>query len=84
MKNKTISLPEDIYNKLKQQKKKDESFPELIDRLVKEKKSKKKQLEALAGSLREDDEWDQIIKDLYVEGDKDIKVKMQVTKLEQS
>lgn len=65
MKNKTISLPEDIYNKLKMQKKKGESFPELIDRLVKEKKTKKQQLEALAGSLKEDEEWDQIIKEIY-------------------
>ena len=65
MKNKTISLPEDIYNKLKMQKRRGESFPELIDRLIKEKKSKKQQLEMLAGSLKEDDEWDLILKELY-------------------
>ncbi len=65
MKNKTISLPEDLYDKLKRQKKKGESFPDLIDRLIKEKKSKKQQLEALAGSLTEDNEWDQILDDIY-------------------
>ena len=65
MKNKTISLPEDLYDKLKRQKKKGESFPDLIDRLIKEKKSRRQQLEALAGSLKEDDEWDQIVNDIY-------------------
>lgn len=65
MKNKTISLPEDLYDKLKRQKKKGESFPDLIDRLIKEKRSKKQQLEALAGSLTEDNEWDQILDDIY-------------------
>ncbi|TFG03023.1 MAG: hypothetical protein EU529_00555 [Promethearchaeota archaeon] len=64
MKNKTISLPEDLYEKLKRQKKKGESFPELIDRLIKEKKSKKQQLEALAGVFKEDNEWDQILNDI--------------------
>jgi len=65
MKNKTISLPEDIYNRLKMKKKKGESFPELIDRLIKERKTKKEQLENLAGSLKEDEEWDQILKEIY-------------------
>ncbi len=65
MKNKTISLPEDLYDKLKRQKKKGESFPDLIDRLIKEKKSRRQQLEALAGSLKEDDEWDNILNDIY-------------------
>jgi len=64
MKNKTISLPEELYEKLKRQKKKGESFPELIDRLIKEKKSKKQQLEALAGVFKEDNEWDQILNDI--------------------
>ena len=65
MKNKTISLPEELYDKLKRQKKKGESFPDLIDRLIKEKKSRRQQLEALAGSLKEDDEWDHILNDIY-------------------
>jgi predicted CopG family antitoxin len=65
MKNKTISLPEDLYDKLKRQKKKGESFPDLIDRLIKEKKSRRQQLEALAGSLKEDDEWDNILNEIY-------------------
>jgi len=65
MKNKTISLPEDIYNRLKMKKKKGESFPELIDRLIKARKTKKEQLENLAGSLKEDEEWDQILKEIY-------------------
>jgi len=65
MKNKTISLQEDVYDKLKRQKKKGESFSDLIDRLIKEKKSKKQQLEALAGSLADDNEWDQILEEIY-------------------
>ncbi len=65
MTNKTISLPEDLYDKLKKQKRNGESFPDLIDRLIKEKKSKKQQLEALAGSLLEDKEWDDIVHDIY-------------------
>ena len=65
MKNKTISLPEDLYDKLKRQKKKGESFPDLIDRLIKEKKSRRQQLEALADSLKEDNEWDHILHEIY-------------------
>jgi len=65
MTNKTISLPEDLYDKLKKQKRKGESFPELIDRLIKERKSRKQQLEALAGSLIEDEEWDDILQEIY-------------------
>lgn len=65
MANKTISLPEEIYNRLKKQKRKGESFSELIDRLLKEKKLKRQKFEELAGSLKDDDEWDEILKEIY-------------------
>lgn len=65
MTNKTISLPVDIYEKLKKKKRKGESFPELIDRLLKEEKVKTQNLMELAGSLKDDDEWDQILKEIY-------------------
>ncbi len=65
MTQKTISLPEDVYNALKKQKRKGESFPELINRLLQEKHVRKKNLEKLAGSLKEDDEWDRILEDIY-------------------
>ena len=62
---KTISLPEDVYLSLKKQKRKGESFPELIKRLIQEKTSNEKSLENLAGSLKDDDEWDQILENIY-------------------
>ena len=65
MKKKTISLPEDLYYKLKRQKKKGETFPDLIERLIKEKISGNQQLKALAGALMEDIEWDNILHDIY-------------------
>ncbi|MHA1489717.1 MAG: antitoxin VapB family protein [Promethearchaeota archaeon] len=65
MANKTISLPEDVYSVLKKQKRKGESFSDLIKRLIKDEKSKTKNLDELSGSLKEDDEWDQIIEDIY-------------------
>jgi len=67
MTQKTISLPEDVYLALKKQKRKGESFPELISRLIQEKRSSEKNLEKLAGSLKDDDEWDTILEDIYEE-----------------
>ncbi|GAG78071.1 unnamed protein product [marine sediment metagenome] len=55
----------DLNNALKKQKRKGESFPELINRLLQEKHVREKNLEKLAGSLKEDDEWDRILEDIY-------------------
>ncbi|MBY9019337.1 MAG: hypothetical protein KGD66_10960 [Candidatus Lokiarchaeota archaeon] len=65
MTNKTISLPFETYDKLRKEKHKGESFPELINRLLRRKKSKEKKLEDLAGVFEKDDEWDEIIEGLY-------------------
>lgn len=65
MTQKTISLPEDIYLALKKLKRKEESFAELIARLVQEKQTNENNMEKLAGCLKEDDEWDQILEDIY-------------------
>ncbi|MHA1150407.1 MAG: antitoxin VapB family protein [Promethearchaeota archaeon] len=65
MTNKTISLPEEIYFALKKKKRKGESFPELITRLLKTEEERHNKLESIAGSLREDDEWDDIIEEIY-------------------
>jgi predicted CopG family antitoxin len=67
MANKTISLPPETYEKLRKEKRKGESFADLISRLLKKTKSRKKILEDLAGAFKEDDEWDTIIEDLYQE-----------------
>ncbi len=50
---------------LKKQKRKDETFPDLIRRLIHGEKQREKDLEKLAGALEEDDEWDEILEDLY-------------------
>lgn len=65
MANKSISLPEEVYSALKKEKRKGESIPELINRLLMEKKEKEMYLEDVAGSLEEDDEWDEILEDIY-------------------
>ncbi len=65
MTQKTISLPEDVYLALKRQKRKGESFSELISRLLQEKQLQEKNLEKLAGCLKEDDEWDKVLEDIY-------------------
>jgi predicted CopG family antitoxin len=64
---KTISLPEDIYLELKQQKRDNETFTDMIKRMMNKEKSQEKNIEALAGSLAEDDEWDDIIEDIYTD-----------------
>ena len=67
MTNKTISLPLETYDKLRKDKRKGESFADIINRLLKRSKSRKKLLEDLAGAFKEDDEWDTIIEELYQE-----------------
>ncbi|MHA1669398.1 MAG: antitoxin VapB family protein [Promethearchaeota archaeon] len=67
MVNKTISLPLETYEKLRKEKRKGESFADLINRLLKKKKSKKKLLEDLAGAFKEDGEWDTIMEELFQE-----------------
>ncbi len=67
MANKTISLPIETYERLRKEKRKGESFADLINRLLKRTKSRKKILEDLAGVFKEDDEWDTIIEELYQE-----------------
>ncbi len=65
MSKKTISLSENLYSFLKKQKRKGESFSELITHLLQEKQTRGKNLEELAGCLKEDNEWDQILEDIY-------------------
>jgi len=65
MANKTISLPLETYDKLRKEKRKGESFADLINRLLKRTKSKTKLLEDLDGVFKDDDEWDEIIKEIY-------------------
>jgi predicted CopG family antitoxin len=62
---KTISLPEDVYLELKHHKKEDESFTDMIKRMMNQEKFREKKIEELAGSLADDDEWDEIIEDIY-------------------
>ncbi|MHA1683581.1 MAG: antitoxin VapB family protein [Promethearchaeota archaeon] len=68
MPQKTISLPEEIYHKLKKRKGRNETFPELIERLLNEQKEKEKigNIMDLAGAFGDDsDEWEQIENELY-------------------
>ena len=67
MTQKTISLPEEVYNKLKARKKTKESFPDLILRLLNEDtKEEEKSIESFFGAFDEDsDEWEDIEKRLY-------------------
>lgn len=65
MVNKTISLPLETYDRLRKEKRKGESFADLINRLLKRTKSKTKLLQNLAGVFEEDEEWDRIIEEIY-------------------
>ncbi len=65
MTQKTISLPEEIYAELKKKKRKDESFPELIHRLASHDEEPAQDIDELAGAFEDDNEWDQILIDLY-------------------
>ncbi|HUY00120.1 MAG TPA: antitoxin VapB family protein [Candidatus Deferrimicrobium sp.] len=68
MTQKTISLPEPIYNKLKSKKRPNETFTDLILRLINEEEKFKgvRSIETFFGAFEEDsDEWDEIEKRLY-------------------
>ncbi|MHA1783937.1 MAG: antitoxin VapB family protein [Candidatus Helarchaeota archaeon] len=67
MTQKTISLPEDVYKKLKAEKKKNESFPQLILRLLKTREVGGT-IEQLAGVFKEEsEEWENIEKIIYMD-----------------
>ena len=61
---KTISLTPETYKRLKTKKKQNESFSELVDRLLDLKKdtNDEEDFKSFAGVLAEDDEWDKIEK----------------------
>ncbi|MCF2140579.1 MAG: antitoxin VapB family protein [Candidatus Lokiarchaeota archaeon] len=69
MTQKTISLPENIYNSLKKRKKSKETFSDLISRLIKEndQKSSQPDISCFYGKLEEAEkgEWDEIEKKIY-------------------
>jgi len=68
MTQKTISLPEELYQKLKKRKGDSENFPELIQRLLneEEERTKRHKIKDLEGAFGEDsEEWEQIEKELY-------------------
>ena len=68
MTQKTISLPEELYDKLKNKKKKNETFPELIRRLLWEENTIKKErnIDDLEGAFGEtSEEWNGIEKEIY-------------------
>ncbi len=61
----TISLPKDVYLKLKEMKRDNETFADLILRLLK-KEMPSPPIELLAGVFsKEADEWAEIEKELY-------------------
>lgn len=65
---KTISIPEELYIKLKKKKLTTETFPELIQRLLDEEnvRIKRHRIKDLEGSFGDDsDEWDKIQDELY-------------------
>ena len=74
MTQKTISLPEDIYAELKKKKRKDESFPELIHRLASHDEETTTDIDELAGSFEENEEWDQIFIDIYNDRKKNVRL----------
>ncbi|TFH26288.1 MAG: hypothetical protein E4G98_07220 [Promethearchaeota archaeon] len=70
MTQKTISLPADVYHLLKSKKKKSETFPDLIKRLIaeEEKREQSHKIMDLAGAFGENsEEWDNIEKELYAD-----------------
>ena len=70
MTQKTLSLPEDLYNRLKAKKGKDETFPDLIRRLINEEEEHERfhQIEDMTGAFGDNsDEWDDIEVMLYRE-----------------
>ena len=61
-------MPEELYLKLKAKKELNESFPDLIRRLLKEQENleSKHHIEDLAGAFDdESDEWEKITEELY-------------------
>lgn len=70
MAKKTITLPDDIYFALKRERREGETFPEVIQRLLRERQERVERLERVAGSLKDDDEWDDILKEIYEEREK--------------
>ncbi|MHA1719727.1 MAG: antitoxin VapB family protein [Promethearchaeota archaeon] len=70
MTQKTISLPEDVYFSLKRKKQKNETFSDVILRLLEQDKRKKRpDITKFFGMLEEDEngEWDNIEKEIYSE-----------------
>nr|MDO8088358.1 antitoxin VapB family protein [Candidatus Sigynarchaeum springense] len=67
MSQKTISLPEPLYNRLKAKKKPGENFPELISRLLdQEEHHQKPPITKFFGILGDNsEEWDKIEEDIY-------------------
>ena len=68
MTQKTISMPEELYLKLKKKKGNSETFPQLIERLVDEEENKSHyhHIDDLEGAFGDDsEEWDLIEKELY-------------------
>ncbi len=61
---KTVSLTPEIYSKLRARKKPDETFSQLIARMLGEEENKEElsdfSFKSFAGVLKEDDEWDEI------------------------
>jgi len=65
MTQKTISLPKEVYDKLKAEKRKNESFPQLLLRLLKKEKINTS-IEPLIGIFEEEsEEWGRIEEMLY-------------------
>ena len=68
MTQKTIALPEELYDRLKTRKKKNETFPELIQRLLMEEEKNKmdRNIDDLEGAFGDtSEEWDSIEKEIY-------------------
>ena len=58
---KTISLTPETYSRLRTKKKQNETFSELVDRLLDMKKGNDQEdFKSYAGVLAEDEEWDEI------------------------
>ena len=58
---KTISLTPETYQRLKSKKKSNESFSDLVDRLLNiKKRTDKDDYKSYAGVLAKDEEWDEI------------------------
>jgi predicted CopG family antitoxin len=73
MTQKTISVPDWVYKKLKAKKRENETFPDFFLRLLNEKEESKKAipLESFFGALEdESNEWEEIEKKIYKARDK--------------